>query len=65
MSIYDYQQSQIIAGEGYPFYALIMAAMRQADDDNMVKLKAMFPDTYEELHGRYHSPSGKLPTDTE
>ena len=31
MSLYDYQVSQQIAMQGWPFYSLVMAAMRQAD----------------------------------
>jgi hypothetical protein len=32
---------------GFPFYALIMAAMRQADDINSTKLSMMFPGSKE------------------
>ncbi len=31
MSFYDYQMGLRVATEDYPFYALIQAAMRQAD----------------------------------
>lgn len=53
MSLYDYETSKRINAEDYPFYALIMAAMRQADTDNSKKLKSAFPDTWEELMARY------------
>lgn len=59
--LYDYIKSQKLTDE--PFYALIMAAMRGADDVNLAKLKAAFPDVWEELHARYHAPGGKLPSD--
>ena len=32
-----------------PFYALIMTAMRQADNENLEKLKSYWPKVYEEL----------------
>lgn len=43
------------------FYALIMAAMRLADTDNMVKLKWAWPDVARELQARYNAPGGLLP----
>ena len=61
MSYYDYIQSQEITAKGYYFYALIMAAMRQADSDNIEKLKSIFPDVYTELKTRYNAPGGLLP----
>ena len=60
MSLYDYQKSQEIASKDYPFYSLIMAAMRQADSRNIEKLKYMFLETYDELEQRYNSPGGIL-----
>lgn len=65
MSLYDYKQSIEIAAEDYPFYALIMAAMRQADSDNIVALKLAFPQVYYELNRRYHAPGGLLPGEAE
>jgi hypothetical protein len=55
--------SRRIEMEDYPFYALIMAAMRQADTTNLEKLKAMWPDVYREFMARYNAPGGVLPTD--
>jgi len=63
MSLYEYQMGRDIYWKDYPFYALIQAAMRQADTSNLEKLKACFPDTYEELLLRYNTPGGTLPTD--
>ena len=60
MSLYDYRASQDVALTRVPFYALIMAAMRQADSDNVVKLRAEFPETWDELQLRYHAPGGLL-----
>lgn len=60
MSLYDYNMSQDIAANDYPFYALIMAAMRKADSNNLARLEAVFPGTAEELRHRYNAPEGKL-----
>ena len=61
--IYDYQESQRIACEDYAFYALIMAAMRKADTDNLTKLQNAFPDVWSELVARYNAPGGMLNED--
>ena len=60
MSYYDYKCSQQIAAQDYPFYALVMAAMWQADSDNLEALKAAFPQVYQELLDRYNAPGGRL-----
>jgi hypothetical protein len=60
MSFWDYHQSKEIVHFGYSFYDLIMAAMRQADSNNIEKLKAAFPEVYRELLVRYRAPGGKL-----
>jgi hypothetical protein len=61
MSHFDYEVSKQIAAQDYPFYALIMAAMRKADTANMSKLRFAFLDTYRELEQRYNAPGGLLP----
>jgi hypothetical protein len=58
MSYYDYKKSQEIAAEGYSFYALVMACMRQADTDNLELLKNAFPKVHAELVERYNAPGG-------
>ena len=63
MSLYDYQKSLEIAGADYPFYAIVMAAMRQADTNNLRKLEQAFPDTFHELQARYYAPGGMLSKD--
>ena len=63
MSHYDYEISKQIAARDYPFYALIMAAMRKADSNNAELLRLAFPDIYHELKLRYNSPGGVLPED--
>lgn len=61
MSFYDYEASQQIAAEEHPFYALIMAAIRQADTDNAATLRAAFPQVWDDLLARYNAPGGILP----
>lgn len=65
MSLYDYERSKAVSARDEPFYALIMAAFRQADTDNLRKLKAAFPDTWREFYARYHAPDGILESDHE
>ena len=60
MSLHEYVMSQEIAKEDYPFYALIMAAMRQADDVNGGMMHAAFPAVWTELQQRYNAPGGCL-----
>jgi hypothetical protein len=61
MSLYDYEQSRKLNATAQPFYALIMAAMRQADTDNLTRLRSAFPDVWRELEARYNAPGGMLP----
>ena len=63
MTLYDYRMGRQLESEGYPFYAVIMAAMRQADTENAIKLKSVFPTVWKELEERYHAPDGILPRD--
>jgi hypothetical protein len=42
------------------YYALIMAAMRGADVNNLGKLKREWPEVWEELYKRYNAPGGLL-----
>ena len=43
------------------FYGLIQAAMRRADSDNLEKLKAAWPEVWEEFQLRYKAQGGYLP----
>lgn len=63
MGLYDYQAS--IPLSSAPFYALIMAAMRQADTDNLEALKQAFPKVWDELQRRYNAPGGILPEEAD
>ena len=60
MSLHEYVMSRRIAAEDYPFYALIMAAMRQADDINLQKLRFAWAEVAIELKERYNAPGGAL-----
>jgi len=61
MSVHEYRASTELAKHDVPFYALVMAAMRQADTDNANRLRAAFPATWQELQARYDAPGGLLP----
>lgn len=61
MSLYDYQMARLIDATDPPFYALIMAAMRKADTDNAERLRAAFPEVWEEVQHRYWSAGALLP----
>jgi hypothetical protein len=64
VSLRDYELSQKLEGEAdwvEDFYGLIMVAMRNADTENQEKLKAAWPEVYEELQQRYNAPRGLLP----
>lgn len=63
MSLYDYIKSQEIAADDHPFYAILMAAMRQADTINTAKLKGVWPEVWNELQERYNAPHGILYTE--
>ncbi len=63
MSHHDYEVSKLISSHDHPFYALIMAAMRQADTDNAEILKRAFPAVRAELQARYDAPGGILPNE--
>ena len=63
MSHYDYMASRGLVAQGYPFYALIMASMRQADSNNASALRMAFPEVWDELQARYNAPGGIVVTD--
>ena len=63
MSHFEYEESKIISGQDYSFYALIMAAMRKADSSNQIALAFGFPGVWKELQERYNAPGGVLPLD--
>ena len=60
MSLYDYEAARLIEVDGHPFYALIMAAMRQADTGNLALLRGCWPEVHGELVARYRTPGALL-----
>ena len=63
MSLHEYLTSLAISAEDPPFYALVMAAMRKADSDNVERFQRAFPETWFELTRRHCVPCGVLPED--
>jgi len=63
MSLFDYQTSKLISAEDHPFYAIIMAAMRQGDTNNQRLLRDAWPHVWDELKARYNVPGGRLSDD--
>lgn len=58
MSLHEYHVSVEIGRLDFAFYALIMAAMRKADDSNLEKLVSAWPEVWRELQARYRAPGG-------
>lgn len=58
---HEYEASKRIALQDPPFYALVMAAMRGADAENLRRLRLGFEDVWQELRARYEAPGGVLP----
>lgn len=63
LNLFDYNQSREIERQHFGFYALIAAAARQADTDNMHRLEQAFPNVIADLRARYRAPGGELPGD--
>ena len=61
MNYFTYKKGQEIAACNYPFYAVLQALMRDADTDNLEKLRNAFPDVWKELQARNKAPGGLLP----
>ena len=60
MSYHEYLAAKEILHADPPFYALIMAAMHCADTWNTEKLRAAWPEVWNETFARYHAPGGLL-----
>jgi hypothetical protein len=65
VSLYDYEVSRQLAELRAPFYALLMAAFREADTHNLQRLAAAFPAVHAEVQARYDAPGGMLPDELE
>lgn len=64
MSRHEYVASQQLLADDPPFYALIMAAMRKADDQNLNMLRTCWPHIWAELQARYNASGGALDGDS-
>lgn len=60
MSLHGYEAALELRRVDTSFGALIMAAMFKADDVNLPRLKAAWPDAWEELEARHNAPGGFL-----
>lgn len=60
MSLFNYEVSRELERQDIPFYALIMAAVRRADTDNLHALERAFPDVVAEVRARFNAPGGRL-----
>lgn len=58
MSYHEYLCSQELEKQDQPFYALLMACMRKADDENTQRLIHAWPEVWIELYRRYNDPGG-------
>lgn len=65
MSLHEYEVSKVVSTCDYPFYSLLFALIRQADTNNLEKIKQAWPDKYKEFVDRYHAPGGKLGNEVE
>ncbi len=63
MSLHDYEVARELERRDVPFYGLIMAAMWRADSENAARLRAAWPEVWEELQARYNTPGATLPGD--
>jgi hypothetical protein len=61
MSLWDYECSKEISVRDESFYALIMSAIRKADNNNLARLEAAFPEVVNEFRRRYDAPLGIIP----
>lgn len=59
-SIIDYKESQAISRSDPSFAALIFAACMKADDDNLSRLTACWPELVAEFRARYNAPGGAI-----
>ena len=64
MSHYAYMESSRISVNDPPFSAIIYAAIRKGDTVNQEKIKAAWPEEYEEFWLRFNAPGGFLPRES-
>ena len=56
----EYLRLREVVGDP-PISSLMMLVIRKADTVNTAKIKAMWPELYEEFVQRYNAPGGLLP----
>jgi len=62
MDEFEFRDGIALWRQGHSFYALLVAAFKKADSNNLEKLKVAFPDEFEIARKRYAAPdSGLLP----
>lgn len=61
-SPYDFQEGMKLSG--VPFYALLYALIRKADDANTDRIARAWPGFLEEAKARYRAPGGLLEGET-
>lgn len=61
--LHAYQVSRDRALCDAPFSALIFAAIRKADTDNLTRLTLAFPELVDEMRARYDAPGGRIDGD--
>jgi len=66
LSLYEYTESvhAQIAGCSFGFYSKLAALMRDADTDNLERLKTCWPRLHADLKARYNAPGGRLPEES-
>ena len=63
MSLHGFGVAMSLHRADHSFYALIMAAMAKADNENLSKLQAAWPDVWDEVSARYNAPGGLMPSE--
>jgi len=58
LTLEEYRESQEVSAQGYSFYALLAALFRDADTDNLAKLKRAWPDIWDSFQRRFGASYG-------
>jgi hypothetical protein len=60
VGLIDYHAGVKLARTDPPFYGLLVALMLRADSFNAARLRAAFPDDWDEVQARYNAAGGVL-----
>lgn len=63
MSLNDYKLARLSRVAELPFDTLLMAAIAKAGVRDHERLDLVFPKLVAEVHARWHSEDGRLPSD--